>query len=110
MSVKKLAPNLSLHISKVPLHQTVDLAHTLYTYSVSNKEVSDVHLTLDFSELSSNIEIETYPDLVVTAVIPPMSSQVVCIIRAYDTEWSTQCAVTVRKVSPSREVQAAYID
>ena len=34
-STKEIAQNIFLHISKVQLKNTEDLAHTLYTYTVS---------------------------------------------------------------------------
>ncbi len=47
---KQVAENVFLKTSKMPLKNTEDLAHTLYTYTLDVKEVSQVTVTLDFSE------------------------------------------------------------
>jgi hypothetical protein len=46
---------------------------------------------------------------VVTATVRPYESQIVAIVRAFDTEWSTKCAVKVVKLAPKEETQLKLI-
>ena len=46
---------------------------------------------------------------VVTATVRPYESQMVAIVRAFDTEWSTKCAVKVVKRAPKEETQLKLI-
>ena len=46
---------------------------------------------------------------VVTATVRPYESQMVAIVRAFDTEWSTKCAVKVVKRAPKEETQRKLI-
>jgi hypothetical protein len=46
---------------------------------------------------------------VVTATVRPYESQIVAIVRAFDTEWSTKCAVKVVKRAPKEESQLKLI-
>jgi len=64
------------------------------------KEVSLVDITLDFSG-SENIKIENQPELEAQALIKPMTSQIVAVVRAYDVNWNTQCRIKMSKKSPS---------
>ena len=46
---------------------------------------------------------------VVSATVRPYESQIVAIVRAFDTEWSTKCSVKVVKRAPSEETQRKFI-
>ena len=46
---------------------------------------------------------------VVTATVRPYESEIVAIVRAFDTEWSTRCAVKVVKQAPKEEIQLRLI-
>jgi len=46
---------------------------------------------------------------VVTATVRPYESQMVAVVRAFDTEWSTKCAVKVVKRAPKEENQLKLI-
>jgi hypothetical protein len=76
------------------------------------KEFSYVDISLDFSTESENIaldgsqeegaaEVASPKRLKAQAVVKPMTSQIVAVVRAYDKEWSTACRVTLRKRTPS---------
>ena len=56
------------------------------------KEVSIVEITLDFSE-GFNIQIENSSDLKATAIVKPMSSDTVAVVRAFDETWATPCKI-----------------
>lgn len=56
------------------------------------KEVSIVEVTLDFSD-GFNIQLENSSDLKAIAVVKPMSSDTVAVVRAFDETWSTQAKV-----------------
>jgi hypothetical protein len=60
-----LAPGITLHVNKMALSNTDDHAHTLYTYTLQNDQVSTVELTLDFSQ-ATNVSIEGNPEQVFT--------------------------------------------
>ena len=55
-----------------------------------------VDITLDFTG-GKNIKLENHDDLVATAQIKPMSTQVIAVIRAYDVTWSTPCKIKMAK-------------
>jgi hypothetical protein len=57
------------------------------------KEVSIVEVTLDFSE-GFNIQLENSADLKATAIIKPMSSDTVAVVRAYDETWANPCKIS----------------
>jgi hypothetical protein len=46
---------------------------------------------------------------VVTATVRPYESQMVAIVRAFDTEWSTKCSVRVVKRAPKEDAQVRLI-
>ena len=105
-----LAPNVLLHLAKSPLTKdTEDLAHTLYTYTVEVREASTVEVTLDFTSEGKNIQVVNSPSGVVTATVMPYESRLVAVVRAYDIEWSTKCAVRIVKRPPSEAEQRAII-
>jgi len=54
------------------------------------KEVSLVDVTLDFTG-SENLRINNEEELVIKAVIEPMTSKIVALVRAYDLTWSNPC-------------------
>jgi hypothetical protein len=73
-------PNVQLHISKVGLFNTEDLAHTLYTYSViisvnysllkvEVKELVDVEVILDFSDALNVTVVDNSDSMVVEALV-----------------------------------------
>ncbi len=72
------------------------------------KEITLVDIALDFSG-AENIKIENNDGLVASAVVKPMSSQVIAVIRAYDVTWSTPCKIRLSKRSPTIEEQEAFI-
>jgi hypothetical protein len=54
------------------------------------KEVSLVDVTLDFTG-SENLRINNDEELVIKAVVEPMSSKIIALVRAYDLTWSNPC-------------------
>jgi len=54
------------------------------------KEVSLVDVTLDFTG-SENLRINNEEELVIKAVLEPMTSKIVALVRAYDLTWSNPC-------------------
>lgn len=54
------------------------------------KEVSLVDVALDFTG-SENLRINNEEELVIKAVIEPMTSKIVALVRAYDLTWSNPC-------------------
>ena len=46
---------------------------------------------------------------VVMATVRPYESQMVAVVRAFDTEWSTKCSVKVVKRAPKEEAQVKLI-
>jgi len=56
------------------------------------KEISIVEITLDFSE-GFNIQMENSADLKATAVIKPMQSDTVAVVRAFDETWANPCKI-----------------
>ena len=54
------------------------------------KEVSLVDVTLDFTG-SENLRINNEEELVIKAVVEPMTSKIVALVRAYDLTWSNPC-------------------
>lgn len=102
-----LGKDLLLHVSKMPLINATDLAHTLYTYSVFVQDVSLVEVKLDFSK-AVNLKVE-HSGPIVTAEVGPLKTQVVALVRAFDREWTTECEVSVEKRSPPLEVQRELI-
>lgn len=85
-------------MSKVALFDTDDLAHTLYTYTVHNKDACTLEIQFDFTQ-AFNLEIEGKPDRVFTVSIGPLQKDIVAFARAFDTEWNTECEVRVLKRS-----------
>ena len=67
-----------------------------------------VDFTLDFTG-SENIKIENQSDLVAQAMIKPMSSHIVAVVRAYDVNWNLQCKIRMSKRSPTMEEQETFI-
>mmetsp|Transcript_5095 Transcript_5095/g.3745 ORF Transcript_5095/g.3745 Transcript_5095/m.3745 type:complete len:143 (-) Transcript_5095:528-956(-) len=105
---KEIATNIVLHTSKMALMNTEDLAHTLYTYTLENKEVSLIDITLDFTG-GVNIKLENQEEFVAKGTVKPMSSAVIAVIRAYDVEWTTPCKIKMSKRSPSIQDQEQFI-
>jgi hypothetical protein len=54
------------------------------------KEVSLVDVTLDFTG-SENLRINNEEELVIKAVVEPMTSKIIALVRAYDLTWSNPC-------------------
>jgi len=52
--------------------------------------VSLVDVTLDFTG-SENLRINNEEELVIKAVVEPMTSKIVALVRAYDFTWSNPC-------------------
>ncbi len=63
-----------------------------------------VDITLDFTG-GENIKIENQEGFVARAIVKPMSSQNIAVIRAYDITWSTPCKIKMSKRSPTIEDQ-----
>ena len=84
------------------------------------KEFSYVDISLDFSAESENIaldgsleetaEVASPKRLKAQAVVKPMTSQIVAVVRAYDKEWSTACRVTLRKRTPTWDEQRQELE
>jgi hypothetical protein len=51
-----------------------------------------VEVTLDFSE-GFNIALENSQDLKATALIKPMQSDTVAVVRAFDETWANPCKI-----------------
>lgn len=87
--------------------EVVDDAHHIYTYTL---EVTDttvqVDIRLDFAD-SQNIEVvddenvlqESDGRYIVVGTIMPMTSQLICKVKAFDVEWKINCQVTMIKRS-----------
>ena len=97
-----LAANIFLHVKKQAISKdTDDLAHSLYTYTLEVKECSIVDITLDFTLESKNIQLMNSTTNILTATIMPFETRLIAIVRAYDVEWSTKCAIKIVKRAPS---------
>lgn len=66
------------------------------------KEVSLVAITLDFTG-SENIKLENQAELLASAQVKPMATQVIAVVRAYDINWNTQVKIKLTKLSPAME-------
>jgi hypothetical protein len=88
---QEVASNVILNIKKMQTNAQ-DGAHTIYVYTAEVKEVSEVEITLDFSE-GFNVKVENSSDLVATSVVPPMSTDTICVLRAYDETWANPCKI-----------------
>ena len=98
-------------------NRQVDDAHHIYTYTL---EVTDptiqVDIRLDFAD-SENIEVVEDENVlmeddryVVVGTIMPMTSQLICKIKAYDTVWNINCQVTMIKRSAPVDIQATNME
>ncbi len=99
---QEISKNVFLTTKKMDTNAQ-DGCHTIYLYTVSLqvyfnfsqvevKEVSIVEIVLDFSE-GFNIQLENSNDLRAVAVIKPMSSDTVAVVRAYDETWANPCKI-----------------
>lgn len=61
-------------------------------FQVEVKEISQVHVTLDFTE-GFNIQVENSNDMRASASIKPMSSDTVAVVRAYEDKWANPCKI-----------------
>ncbi len=62
------------------------------------KEVSEVEVTLDFSNA---INVKSFPTGV--SIIHPYTLSIITHLRAYDTDWTTECSVRIVKRAPTLE-------
>ena len=99
---------MHLTVKRLDPTNATDGAHSTFIYTVENKEVSTVTVTLDFTD-GFNIKLENSPDLKVTSVIGPMSSDTVAVLRAYEESWANPCKAQVEKRSAGLEEQKTFI-
>ena len=76
----------------------MDDAHHIYTYTLEVTDpVIQVDIRLDFGD-STNIEVVDDENVlkesgryIAVGSVMPMSSQLICKVKAYDTTWSIAC-------------------
>ena len=67
---------------------------------------------LDFTEANAeakNIQVVNAPSGVVRDTLQAYQTKLVAIVRAYDTEWTTKCAIRVVKRAPNDKGQRELI-
>lgn len=88
-----------------------DEAHHIYSYTLEvNEPLITVDIRLDFGE-SENIEVidddnvlKESDRFVVVGSVMPLTNQLICKVKVYDTDWKINCAVTMLRRSAPFEL------